>query len=150
MSLDPKFMAKLAESSKFELDHIGVAVRTIEEGVSFYRALGFSDYPIEVVESEQVKVAFLVCKNQTSIELLEPTKDTSPIAKFLNSRGPGIHHICLRVKGIEQLAKALKASGAQLINETPRPGAQGCDVVFVHPKSAGGVLVELSEKRRST
>lgn len=149
MSLDSELMKKLAATSAFELDHIGIAVRSLEEGLSFYKALGFTEHPVEEVASEDVRVAFLVCRNQTSIELLEPMSKSGPIGRFLDSRGPGIHHICVRVREIEAVAKKLVDAGVKLINETPRPGAQGCDVVFVHPKSAGGVLVELSEKRRS-
>lgn len=130
----------------FELDHLGVAVKSLEEGVKFYRALGFSEMPIEEVPTEQVRVGFLFLDNRASIELLEPTSDESPIAKFLAKRGPGIHHVCLRVKGIDQAAAKLKSAGVRLINETPRPGAHNCRVVFVHPASTGGVLLELSEK----
>lgn len=129
----------------FELDHLGVAVRSLDEGVKFYRALGFSEMPIEEVPTEQVRVGFLHLANQASIELLEPTSDESPIAKFVAKRGPGIHHVCLRVKGIDVVVAKLKQAGVRLINETPRPGAHGCRVVFVHPASTGGVLLELSE-----
>lgn len=129
----------------FELDHLGVAVKSLEEGVKFYRALGFREMPIEEVPTEQVRVGFLNLDNHASIELLEPTSDESPIAKFIAKRGPGIHHVCLRVKGIDQAVAQLKTVGVRLINETPRPGAHGCRVVFVHPASTGGVLLELSE-----
>lgn len=129
----------------FELDHLGVAVKSLDEGVKFYRALGFSEMPIEEVPTEQVRVGFLKLGNGSSIELLEPTSDESPIAKFIAKRGPGIHHVCLRVKGIEVVVAKLKAAGVRLINETPRLGAHACRVVFVHPASTGGVLLELSE-----
>ncbi len=133
------------KSVGFELDHLGVAVKSLEEGVKFYRALGFKEMPIEEVPTEQVRVGFLHLANAASIELLEPTSDESPIAKFMVKRGPGIHHVCLRVKGIDGVVAQLKAAGVRLINETPRPGAHNCRVVFVHPASTGGVLLELSE-----
>lgn len=129
----------------FELDHLGVAVNSLEEGFKFYKALGFTEMPIEEVPTEKVKVGFLNLGNHASIELLEPTSDESPIKKFLEKRGPGIHHVCLRVRGIDEVVARLKAAGVRLVNETPRPGAHGCRVVFVHPGSTGGVLLELSE-----
>ena len=129
----------------FELDHLGIAVKSLEEGAVFYRAMGFVEMPIEEVPSEQVRVGFFNLDNRASIELLEPTSDESPIAKFLAKRGPGIHHVCLRVRGIDGVVVKLKAAGVRLVNETPRPGAHNCRVVFVHPASTGGVLLELSE-----
>jgi methylmalonyl-CoA epimerase len=129
----------------FELDHLGVAVHSLEEGAKFYRAMGFTEMPSEEVLTEKVRVGFLNLDNRASIELLEPTTDESPIAKFLAKRGPGIHHVCLRVQGLDAVVEKLKTAGVRLVNETPRPGAHGCRVVFVHPASAGGVLLELSE-----
>jgi methylmalonyl-CoA/ethylmalonyl-CoA epimerase len=129
----------------FKLDHLGVAVRSLEEGFKFYEALGFTSMPIEEVPTEKVRVGFLHLDNGASIELLEATSDESPIKKFIEKRGPGIHHVCLRVKGIDQVASRLVQAGIKLINEKPRPGAHGCRVVFVHPASTGGVLLELSE-----
>lgn len=130
----------------FELDHIGVAVSSLEEGQKFYKALGFSEMQIEEVESEKVRVGFLKLNNQCSIELLEPTSEDSPIAKFLSKRGAGVHHYCLRVQGIDALLEKMKSQGIQLINEVAKMGAHNCRVAFVHPKSTGGVLLELSEK----
>lgn len=129
----------------FELDHIGVATESLEKGRSFYEALGLGPMTTEVVASEKVKVGFFELGNDARIELLEPTEKDSPVAKFLEKRGPGIHHICLKVKDIKSVLKALKAQGVQLINEEPRPGAHGCQVAFVHPKSTGGILLELSQ-----
>ncbi len=129
----------------FQLDHLGVAVRSLEEGFQFYKALGFRAMPTEEVPTEKVRVGFLHLDNQASIELLEATSDESPIKKFIDKRGPGIHHVCLRVKGIDHVANRLVQAGVKLINEKPRPGAHGCRVVFVHPASTGGVLLELSE-----
>lgn len=132
--------------SNFKLDHIGVAVKSLEEGFQFYKALGFSEIKIEEVPSEQVKVGMLELGNECRIELLESTHPEGPVGKFISKRGPGIHHICLRVVGIEALVKKLKSQGIKLINEVPRKGAHNCRVVFVHPQSAGGILLELSEK----
>ncbi len=130
---------------KFELDHIGIAVENLEQGVKFYKALGFEDFGIEDVPSEKVRTGFLKLENHSTLELLEPTSDDSVIKKFLEKRGPGIHHICLRVKDIEAVVQNLKAQGMRLINETPKKGAHNCKVVFVHPASTGGILLELSE-----
>ena len=132
-------------SFKIELDHIGIATQSIE-GSPFFKTLGLEVGGLEEVPTEKVKVGFFQTGNNASIELLEPTSGESPIAKFMDKRGPGIHHICFRVQGIDDLVAHLKASGVQLINEVPRVGAHNCRVVFIHPKSTGGVLVELSEK----
>lgn len=132
-------------SFKIELDHIGVATPGITEG-NFFDILGLKKGGVEEVPTEKVKVGFYGTDNQANIELLEPTDPESPIAKFLDKRGAGVHHICFRVQGIDEVVKVLKDKGVRLINEEPRPGAHNCRVVFVHPKSAGGVLVELSEK----
>lgn len=135
-------------SFKIELDHIGIATKSLEES-PFFKTLGLLDGGTEEVPSESVKVGFFNTGNNASIELLEPTNDESPIAKFLEKRGPGIHHICFRVEEIDKIVTHLKAEGVKLINEQPRPGAHNCRVVFIHPKSTGGVLVELSEKGES-
>ncbi|MGE4131194.1 MAG: methylmalonyl-CoA epimerase [Bdellovibrionales bacterium] len=129
----------------FELDHIGVAVESLASGKGFYEALGLGPMTVEEVPSEKVRVGFFELENEARIELLEPMDADSPIAKFLGKRGPGIHHICLRVSDIRAAIQSLKASGAQMINEEPRPGAHGCQVAFVHPKSTGGILLELSQ-----
>lgn len=131
----------------FELDHIGIAVENLEQGSEFYRALGFQTMDEEVVESEKVKVGFLRLGNRASLELLEPTTEDSVIRKFLEKRGPGIHHICLRVKGLDKLVARLKNAKVRLLNDEPKLGAHNCRVVFIHPASTGGVLIELSEKQ---
>jgi methylmalonyl-CoA/ethylmalonyl-CoA epimerase len=138
----------MSDSSKFciELDHIGIAVETLEKGFSFYEALGFTSMHRETVESEKVKTGFLKLDNDADLELLEPTSSDSVIRKYLDKRGPGIHHICLRVKGIDALVESLKSKGVRMINDTPKIGAHGCRIAFVHPASTGGVLIELSEK----
>ncbi|MCB0348461.1 MAG: methylmalonyl-CoA epimerase [Bdellovibrionales bacterium] len=136
----------MIDFSKFELDHVAIAVESIETSLPFYQALGFSSHHIEDVPSEKVRTCFLSLANNVSVELLEAVGDESPITKFLQKRGPGIHHMCYRVKNIEAVVAQVKKAGIQLINETPRQGAHNCKVVFVHPKSSGGVLIEFSEK----
>lgn len=135
-------------SFKIELDHIGIATPSLGSS-SFFKVLGLPDLGVEEVPSEKVKVGFFETANKATIELLEPTSPESPIAQFLGKRGPGIHHICFRVQEIEALVQHLKNEGVQLINEVPRIGAHNCRVIFIHPKSTGGVLVELSEKVKS-
>ena len=130
---------------RFELDHIGIAVENLDTGGAFYRALQMHESDREEVKSEKVKVGFYPLENDANIELLEPTDAESPIRKFLDKRGPGIHHICLRVNNLDDLVAHLKKNNVQLINEVPKIGAHNCRVVFVHPKSTGGVLIELSE-----
>lgn len=130
---------------KFELDHIGVAVESLEKGKTFYELLGLGPMQTEVVESEKVKVGFFNLADGVRIELLEPLGKDSPIAKFLEKRGPGIQQVCFRVKDIRATLKMLKEKGVQLINEEPKQGAHGCLVAFVHPKSTGGILLELSQ-----
>lgn len=132
---------------QFELDHIGIAVSSLDEGGEFYKALGLTENHREVVTSESVNTAFYGLNNRVNIELLEGMDPDGTIAKFVAKRGPGIHHICLRVKNLDGLVAKLKMSKIQLINEVPKEGAHNCRVVFVHPKSTGGVLVELSEKK---
>ena len=130
----------------FELDHIGIATRSIEESLRFYRSMGWKKFSSETVPSENVKVAFVEFDNQVNIELLEPLTEDSTIAKFMRKRSPGIHHICYRVPDIEAAISKLKADGIRLIDEKARPGAHGCRVAFIHPSAAGGVLVELSQR----
>ena len=132
-----------------ELDHIGIAVQSLTEGAQFYRSLGWQESSVEEVKSEKVRVMMFEFQNQSRIELLEPTTKDSVIAKFLEKRGPGIHHICMRVKNIEATLKNLKAQGIRLVHEKPFQGAHNCLVAFVHPESTGGVLVELSEPQVS-
>ena len=126
------------------LDHIGIAVRSIE-AASIYKALGLTIEHVEVVDTQKVKTAFLSV-GDANLELLEPTGPDSPIAKFIEKRGEGIHHICLRVDDIEAQLARLKAEGYRLINDAPVPGAHGCRVAFLHPAAGNGVLIELSEK----
>ena len=128
-----------------KIEHIGIATRALDEALVFWRdALGLQVTHTEVVEEQGVRVAMLPV-GEPRIELLEPTDSDSPVAKFLEKRGAGIHHIAVRVEDIRASLKRLKESGARLIDETPRTGAGGCLVAFVHPSAAGGVLLELVE-----
>ena len=127
-----------------KLDHIGIAVRSLASA-KIYEDLGLAIEHVETVETQRVKTAFLSV-GDSNLELLEPTSDDSPIAKFIEKRGEGIHHICLRVDDIESHLARLKAEGYRLVNEAPVPGAHGCRVAFLHPSAGNGVLIELSEK----
>jgi methylmalonyl-CoA/ethylmalonyl-CoA epimerase len=126
------------------LDHIGIAVESLAEGVGLYRALGLELEGVEEVSEQGVKVGFLPL-GDTRIELLEPTGPTSPIARHLERRGPGLHHVCVRVDDIRAAMAGLAEHGYRLLSDEPQAGAHGCLVCFVHPKSAGGVLIELSQ-----
>ena len=128
---------------KPKLDHIGIAVKSLD-AVRIYEALGLTIDHVETVETQKVKTAFLSV-GDSHLELLEPTGPDSTIAKFIEKRGEGIHHICLRVDDIEAHLETLKAEGYRLINETPVPGAHDCRVAFLHPAAGNGVLIELSE-----
>jgi LAO/AO transport system kinase len=127
------------------LDHVGVAVRDLGEAVAFYRdALGLDVGPAEEVASQRVRVRF-VTLGDSAVELVEPTGAESPITKFLDRRGPGLHHLTLRVDDLPAALDRLRARGVRLIDETPRPGAHGSLVAFVHPASTHGVLLELTQ-----
>ena len=129
-----------------KIDHIGVATKSIDDVASFYiDGLGLEiDHKVEVPD-QKVMTAFLQV-GETWIELLEGTSDDSPIAKHVEKRGAGVHHICYEVDDINAALAQLKAKGFKLVDETPRVGAHGKLIAFVHPKSSGGVLVELSQK----
>lgn len=126
------------------LDHIGIAVASIEAS-RIYEDLGLEIADEELVETQKVRTAFIPV-GDSNVELLEPTTDDSPIAKFLQKRGPGIHHICFRVDDIDAKLRELGEKGYELINEVAVPGAHGCRVAFLHPRAGEGVLIELSEK----
>ena len=126
------------------LDHIGIAIKSIELA-RVYELLGLTIDHVEVVDSQKVKTAFLSV-GDSNLELLEPTSPESPIAKFIETKGEGIHHLCFRVDRIEPHLERLKAAGYRLVNEAPVPGAHGCRVAFLHPSAGNGVLIELSEK----
>jgi methylmalonyl-CoA/ethylmalonyl-CoA epimerase len=125
------------------LDHIGIAVRSID-AARIYEDLGLTIDHVETVASQGVKTAFLPV-GDSRLELLEPTGSDSPVAKYIEKRGEGIHHLCFRVADIEAELARLKAKGYRLVNETPVPGAHGCRVAFLHPSAGNGVLIELSQ-----
>ena len=132
-----------------KIDHLGIATRTLDESLLFWRdALGLEVVETEEVAEQKVRVAMLPV-GESRVELLEATSDDSPIAKFIAKRGAGIHHIAVRVTNIRESMARLKERGARLIDETPRIGAGGCLVAFVHPSSANGVLLELVEHTQS-
>jgi methylmalonyl-CoA epimerase len=130
--------------NKPTLDHIGIAVRSLDTA-KIYETLGLTVDHVETVETQKVRTAFLSV-GDSSLELLEPTSPDSSVAKFIEKRGEGIHHICLRVDDIGAHLQRLQAAGYRLINEAPVPGAHGCRVAFLHPSAGNGVLIELSEK----
>ena len=126
-----------------KINHLGIATKGIDEALKFWEdALGLENVHTETVEDQKVRVAMLTI-GETRIELLEPTSEDSPISKFLEKRGGGIHHIAVDVEDIGAALMKLKSRGARLIDENPRRGAEGCLVAFVHPSSTGGVLLEL-------
>jgi methylmalonyl-CoA/ethylmalonyl-CoA epimerase len=126
------------------LDHIGIAVKSLD-AAKIYEDLGLTIDHVETVATQGVRTAFLSA-GDTNLELLEPTGPDSTVAKFIEKRGEGIHHICFRVDDIEAQLSRLKSLGYRLINESPVPGAHGCRVAFLHPAAGNGVLIELSEK----
>lgn len=130
---------------KAKLDHIGIAVKDLASALAFYRdALGLEIEGTEDVASQKVRALF-VPVGEARLELLEATAPESPIARFIEKRGPGLHHITLRVDDIRAALAALKARGIRLIDEEPRPGAEASLIAFVHPASTGGVLIELKQ-----
>lgn len=126
------------------VDHLGIAVRSIAESRAFYEALGLAVEAIEEVPGDQVRVAMIPC-GAMRLELLEPTSPESPIARFLERRGPGLHHLCLATDDLGADDARLREAGYQVLRPEPTRGAGGCWIQFVHPKSTGGVLVELSQ-----
>lgn len=128
----------------FTIDHLGIAVKSLAEAKGIYQKLGLSVSPEEVVEAEQVKLA-MVPVGESRLELLEPTSESSAIAKFISKRGEGLHHISLRVPDLTAAVARLKKDGVRLVSEEIKVGAGGHRYVFVHPSSAGGVLLELVE-----
>lgn len=129
-----------------KVDHIGIAVKNLEETLGFYRdVLGLELQGTEVVEDQKVKVAFLPV-GDTEIELLESTSEDGPIAKFIEKNGEGIQHIAFRVDNIQEAIEYMQSKGMKMIDETARYGAGGAKIAFVHPKSSNRVLVELSER----
>lgn len=129
-----------------KIDHIGIAVESIENWLGFYRdVLGLQLSRSEEVKTQKVRVAFLSI-GESQIELLEPTSEDSPISNFLKTRGGGIHHIAIKVNDIEEALTRLHEAGMRLIDTEPRVGSHNQLVAFVHPKASGGVLIELTQE----
>ena len=126
------------------IDHIGIAVRSLDEQRKLYEALGLELSGEETVAEQRVRIAFLPVAG-TRLELLEPTAPDSPIAGFIEKRGEGLHHLCLEVEDIVATMERLRSQGFNLLSSEPQKGAHGARVCFIHPKSAGGVLIELSQ-----
>ena len=126
------------------IDHIAIAVESIDEARRLYEDLGLEVAEIEEVPREGVRVAMIDC-GESRIELLEPTTEDSPVRKFLDKRGPGLHHLCLSSDALAEDDRRLREAGYRLLRDEPTRGAGGCWVQFVHPKSTGGVLLELSQ-----
>ena len=127
------------------IEHIGIAVKSIEEQLPYYEGiLGLKCYNIETVEDQKVKTAFFMV-GQTKIELLEPTDEESTIAKFIEKRGEGIHHIAYATENVNEALKEMENKGVRLIDKEARGGAEGLRIAFLHPKSTGSVLTELFE-----
>lgn len=129
-----------------KIDHLGVAVKSLDAAVEFYKSLGLQVNHTEEVPSQKVKVAFIKI-GDTNIELLEPTSPDSPIAKYLEKNREGIHHVSYVVDDIQKTLNGLKAAGVPLINETPVEGAHNMLVAFIHPKGTNGVLTEISQHK---
>ncbi|WP_094604780.1 Ethylmalonyl-CoA/methylmalonyl-CoA epimerase [Sporomusa silvacetica DSM 10669] len=129
------------------VDHIGIAVKDMEQAKKFYTdVLGMAALGEEVIEQQKVKVCFIPC-GDSEVELLESTSPDGPVAKFIEKNGEGIQHLALRVDNLEAALTDLKEQGVRLIDETPRYGAGGASIAFVHPKATGGILLELSERK---
>ncbi len=130
------------------IEHIGIAVKSLENSIAYWeQVFGLKCYSIEEVAEQKVKTAFFKV-GQTKIELLESTDPEGPIGKFIEKKGEGIHHIAFAVNNLEQALAETEEKGIQLIDKTPRKGAEGLDIAFLHPKSTFGVLTELCEDKR--
>lgn len=131
-----------------KISHIGIAVKTIDQHLPLYRdVMGMEFEGTEIVAEQKVKVAFFVI-GESRIELLEPTAEDSPVARFLEKNGEGVHHIAYEVEDLEAALVELRQQNIRLIDETPRCGAHATRIAFLHPKSTGGVLTELCEKTK--
>jgi len=128
----------------FQIDHLGIAVKSLAQAKGIYEKLGLSVSPEETVEQEKVRLV-MVPVGESRLELLEATSDDSTIARFIAKRGEGLHHVCMRVPDLSAAVNKLKADGVRLVSEEIKTGAGGHGYVFVHPSSAGGVLLELVE-----
>jgi len=133
-----------------KIDHLGIAVRSIDDALGFYRdALGLKLRRAETVEDQGVNIALLPV-GESRIELLEPVSDESPVGRFIAKRGEGLHHVCYEVDDLNSKLEELRSRGVRVLDGYPRPGAEGHLVAFLHPASASGVLVELVEKARTS
>lgn len=130
-----------------QISHIGIAVHSIEETAKFYGKLGLEIEAVEIVESQKVKVAFIPV-GEVRIELLEPTSTDSTVAKFLDKKGEGIHHLAFATEDLQERLNELEKSGIRLIDSKPRPGAHNANIAFLHPKSTHGILLELCEEKK--
>ena len=129
------------------IEHLGIAVKSLEEAIPYYeQVLGLKCYNIEEVADQKVKTAFFKV-GQTKIELLEPTSEDSTIAKFIEKRGQGVHHVAVAVEGLEGALAEAESKEVALIDKTPRKGAEGLTIAFLHPKSTQGVLTDLCEDK---
>ena len=126
----------------FSIDHLGIAVKSLASAKGIYKTLGLSISPEEVVEHEKVRLV-MVPVGESRLELLEPTSEDSAIAKFLVKRGEGLHHVCMKVPDLNATVTKLKRDGVRLVSDEIKTGAGGHQYIFVHPASAGGVLLEL-------
>ncbi|MFH0734782.1 MAG: methylmalonyl-CoA epimerase [bacterium] len=128
------------------IEHIGIAVKNLDESIKYYEnILGLKCYAVEEVKEQKVKTAFFQV-GQTKIELLESTEPDGPVGKFIEKKGEGIHHMAFCVNNVEESLKEVESKGVQLIDKTPRKGAEGLNIAFLHPKSTNGVLTELCAK----
>ena len=130
-----------------KIDHLGIAVPSLDEALKAYEALGFKLEATHEVPTEKVRTAFLPV-GESHLELLEPTDPSSPIARFLEKRS-GLHHVCVLVDDVAAALAEMRARGVPLVDEAPRTGAGGCRVAFVHPRGAAGVLLELKEREKA-
>ena len=131
-----------------KINHLGIATKSIDQALTFWvDGLGLKNVHTEVVEDQKVRIAMLPV-GESRIELLEPTSDDSPISKFLEKRGGGIHHVAIEVEDIRAALAGMRSQGIRLIDEEPRIGAEGCLVAFVHPAASNGVLLELVQVQK--
>ncbi len=129
------------------IEHLGIAVNSLEEAIPYWEnVMGLECYAVEEVEEQKVKTAFFMI-GQTKIELLEATSEESAVAKFIAKNGVGVHHVAFACEGIEEQLSDAEAKGIRLIDKTPRGGAEGMTIAFLHPKSTHGILTELCEKK---
>ena len=132
------------------IEHIGIAVNSLDESIPYYeKILGLTCYAFEEVVDQKVKTAFFKV-GDTKIELLEPTTDDSPIAKYLEKKGPGIHHLAFAMPDVDKALQEAEENGVRLIDKQPRSGAEGLEIGFLHPKSTGGVLTEFCGTSNTT